>query len=275
MAISLILQFFFSAALPQGGETGLIEEFDASLPRTGSLRMMMSPSQVLGPERAAELNHLLLSDEMIEWSVYVPGDYSPKRPPGVIVFVPSRSRGTVPDNWRALMDEKNLIWMGPMVAGASEPSNERVLKAILAPYAIADRYAVNSNRVYIAGYSDGGKVANIVHSADPVMFKGGLYICGALFWGDEDPVKFKKVLANRHVFIGGCAGTDKRDVIRAHQNFVEAGLENASLITMPTPRGWLPRTATMEGAIDFLDGTVSMPAEQAGQDTQLMDDKNE
>ena len=66
MAISLILQFFFSAPLPQGGETGLIEEFDASLPRTGSLRMMMSPSQVLGPERAAELNHLLLSDEMIE-----------------------------------------------------------------------------------------------------------------------------------------------------------------------------------------------------------------
>ena len=164
MAISLILQFLFAAAMPQSGDDGLIEEFDASLPRTGSLRLMMSPSQVLGPEMAAELNHLLLSDEMIEWGLYVPGHYSPKRPPGVIVFVPSQSSGALPDNWRALMDEKNLIWMGPRVAGASEPSNERVLKAVLAPYAIADRYTVDRNRVYIAGYSDGGKVANLVQA---------------------------------------------------------------------------------------------------------------
>ncbi len=267
MAISLVLKILFLAASPQSGDTGLIEEFDASMPRTGAIRLMMSPSQVLGPETAAELNHLLLSDEMIEWSVYVPDHYSPQRPPGVIVFVPSLSRGALPDNWRTLMDEKNLIWMGPRVAGASEPSNERVLKAILAPYAIADRYAVNRERVYIAGYSDGGKVANLVQAADPVMFSGGLYICGALFWRGEDPDKFDKVLENRHVFIGGCAGTDTREVIEAHEDFLEAGVENAQLFTMQAPRGWLPRPATMGQAIDYLDGEEP--------NTQVIEDADE
>lgn len=275
MAINLILQLLFSVAMPQSGDTGLIEEFDASLPRTGSLRLMMSPSQVLGPEKAAELNHLLLSDEIIEWTVYVPGDYSAKRPPGVIVFVPSQSSGALPDNWRTLMEEKNLIWMGPRVAGATEPSNERVLKAILAPYAIADRYAVNRDRVFIAGYADGGKVASLVQSADPVMFKGGLYICGALFWRGEDPDKFEQVLRYRHAFIGGCAGTDKREVIRAHQDFVEAGGENARLITMQSPRGWLPRTKTMEEAIGFLDGTAPAPDGQAEPKSQDTDENAE
>ena len=264
MPISLILQFLFAAAIPQGGDTGLIEEFDASTPRTGSLRLMMSPSQLLGPEMAATLNHLLLSDEMIEWSVYVPDQYSPSSPPGVIVFVPSLSSGGLPDSWRALMDEKNLIWMGPRVAGASEPSNERVLKAMLAPFAIADRYTVNSARIYVAGYSDGGQIANVVQASDPGMFRGGLYICGALFWRGDDPEKFDKVRANRHVFIGGCAGTDKREVIRVHEDFVEAGLENARLVTMRGPRSWLPRTATIEEAIDFLDGTAP--------GTQIIDD---
>jgi hypothetical protein len=267
MAISLVLQFLLFPASPQGGDTGLIEEFDASLPRTGKVTLMMSPSQLLGPETAAELNHLLLSDEMIEWSVYVPDHYSPQRPPGVIVFVPSLSRGALPDNWRTLMDEKNLIWMGARDGGASEPSKERVLKAILAPYAIADRYAVNRDRVYIAGYSDGGKVANLVQVADPVMFSGGLYICGALFWRGEDPGKFDKVVENRHVFIGGCADTDKREVIRAHEEFLEAGVANARLLTMQAPRGWLPRPATMEQAIEFLDDARPNP--------QIIDDEDE
>ena len=94
-----------------------------------------------------------------------------------------------------------------------------------------------------------------------------LYICGSLFWRGDDPDKFDKVLANRHVFISGCAGTDKREVIRAHEDFVEAGLENAHLLTMKAPRGWLPRTATMEEAIDFLDG--------AAPGAQVVDDENE
>ena len=86
MTINLILAFIVAAASMQGEETGLIEEFDASMPRTGFVKLLMSPSQVLGPEAAARINHMLLADEMIEWRAYVPRTYSANNPPGVMVF---------------------------------------------------------------------------------------------------------------------------------------------------------------------------------------------
>ena len=174
---------------------------------------MMSPSQVLGPEAAAEINHVLLADEMIQWFAYIPENYSPKRPPGVIVYVPSAGRSSVPNEWRPLMDDRNLIWIGPNKGGAGVPVQERVLKAIFAPHVIGNRYTVDEERVYIAGFADGGKVANLVQSADPGTFKGGLHICGALFWDENTPNGLDLIRANRHVFIrSGCPGTKEREV---------------------------------------------------------------
>ena len=51
------------------------------------------------------------------------------------------------------------------------------MKAIMGPHVIDDHYTVNDSRIYIAGFADGGKVANQVQAADPVTFQGGIYMC--------------------------------------------------------------------------------------------------
>ena len=110
MAVNAALPLMAFVALLQGADTGLIEEFDTAPPRTGPLKLTMSPVEVLGPEAAYQMNHLMLADEMIDWRVYVPRDYSPQRPPGVLVWISSIDWGGIPDRWQMLMDKHNLIW---------------------------------------------------------------------------------------------------------------------------------------------------------------------
>jgi hypothetical protein len=240
--------------LLQGDADGLIEEFDASQPRTGFVKSVMTPAELLGEEAANSLNHILLADQKIEWRMYVPRNYSPSTPPGVLVFVSSIDWGGIPDEWQPVMEAHNLIWISPSGAGGSAPAQERMIKAILAPRVADIDYTVNTERVYIAGFSDGGMVANLVQAADPAAFSGGIYICGALFWGDKTPAKLDLMRGNRHVFVRGCFDSKEREVRGVYDQYRKAGFEGARLITVQTQRRRLPQPQYIDQAIRHLDG---------------------
>lgn len=256
MHTSVVLAALAAMGMMQGDTGGLIEEFDASLPRTGFVNIVMSPSELLGADAANSLNHILLADQKIEWRMYVPHNYDAATPPGVLVFISSIDWGGIPAEWKPVMDAHNLIWIGPSLAGGAAPVQERIIKSIIAPRAAAIDYAVNSERVYIAGFSDGGKIANLVQAADPVTFKGGIYVCGALFWGDKTPARLDLMRSNRHVFMRGCFDPKEREVKGVYDEYREAGFEDARLITVQTRRQRLPQPQYVDQAIRYLDGKV-------------------
>jgi hypothetical protein len=256
MKLDLVLAILAATGLLQGESGGLIEEFDASLPRTGFVNMIMTPAELLGEEAANSLNHVLLADQKIEWRMYVPRNYSAATPPGVLVFISSIDWGGIPDEWQPVMDAHNLIWISPGQAGASAPVQERMIKSILAPRVVDIDYTVNSERVYITGFSDGGKVANLVQAADPVAFRGGIYMCGALFWGEKTPAKLNVMRENRHVFIRACSDPREREVRGVYDEYRKAGFEGAELITVQTRRRRLPEPKYIDQAIRHLDGKL-------------------
>ena len=256
MQTSVVLAALAAMGMMQGDTGGLIEEFDASLPRTGFVNIVMSPAELLGADAANSLNHILLADQKVEWRMYVPHDYDAATPPGVLVFISSIDWGGIPAEWKPVMDAHNLIWISPSLAGGSAPVQERIIKSIIAPRAAAIDYAVDSERVYIAGFSDGGKIANLVQAADPVTFKGGIYICGALFWGDKTPARLDLMRSNRHVFMRGCFDPKEREVKGVYDEYREAGFEDARLITVQTRRQRLPQPQYVDQAIRYLDGKV-------------------
>ena len=260
MTLNLVLAVLAATGLLQGETDGLIEEFDASLPRTGYVNKIMTPAELLGDEAANSLNHVLLADQKIEWRMYVPRNYSAATPPGVLVFISSIDWGGIPDEWQPVMDAHNLIWISPGQAGASAPVQERMIKSIVAPRVADVDYAVNSERVYISGFSDGGKVANLVQAADPGAFKGGIYICGALFWGEKAPAKIDLMRANRHVFVRGCFDPRERAVKGVYEEYRKAGIEAVDLITVQTRRRRLPQPKYIDQAIRYLDGKVTEAA---------------
>jgi hypothetical protein len=259
MPITLVLPFLLSSILLQAADTELIEELDAGTARVGYFKIVQTPLEVLGEQDADFLNPVLLSTEPVEWRVYVPRGYDPASPPGVLVFVSSIEWGGIPQEWQPVMEEKNLIWISASNAGSSAPVGERMVKAIIAPRVIDGDYKVDPDRIYIAGFADGGKVANLVQTAEPGVFDGGIYICGALSWADKPPDRLDEMRGNRHVFIRGCFDPRERDVRNVYKDYIESGIEHSKLITIETRRRRLPQPVSVESAIDYLDGAELAP----------------
>jgi len=179
------LSVILAAGLLQTGSGELIEELDAAPPRTGFIMLAESPARLLGDSAAQNLDAILPADEPVQWHVYVPRAYSAGKPPGVLVFVSSIDWGGIPEDWIPLMDEYNLIWISPGSAGRSVPAQQRVMKAVLAPHAISREFQVDTQRIFVGGFSDGGKIAGLVQAADPAVFMGSLFVCGAIAWGER------------------------------------------------------------------------------------------
>ena len=254
MPINLVLPILISFVLLQGAGGGLIEELDASAPRVGFFNLIKTSNEVLGEGDAGRLNPVLLATEQVEWRVYVPRSYDPASPPGVLVFISSIDWGGIPKEWQPVMEKKNLIWISASAAGSEAPVQQRMVKAIIAPRALDHDYQIDMNRIYIAGFANGGIIANLVQTAEPGVFKGGIYMCGAMFWGDRTPTRLDTVRLNRHVFMRGCFDPKERDIRRVHKQYLDAGIEHSKLISIETRRRRLPRPAYVESAIDYLDG---------------------
>lgn len=254
MSTNSVLAVLAAIGLMQAAAEGLIEELDASQPRTGFVTLIMTTAELLGEDEANSLNHILLADQKIEWQLYVPRNYDAAQPPGVLVFVSSIDWGGIPDEWQPLMEARNLIWISPGRAGHTSPVQERVIKSLLAPRAADVDYKVDGERVYVAGMGDGGLIANLVEAADPATFKGGIYACGAIFWGDQNSAKLDLMRANRHVFIKGCFDPKEQEVEKVYDEYRDAGFEEVELVTVRLQHRHLPPPQIIDRAIRYLDG---------------------
>ncbi|NOR37365.1 MAG: hypothetical protein GQ577_11500, partial [Woeseiaceae bacterium] len=80
---------------------------------TGMFRMTHTPSEAVGEQLAQALDDTIPADQRLKWQMYVPETYTAARPPGVFVFLDPNGYGGMPDQWRAVFENHNLIWVGP------------------------------------------------------------------------------------------------------------------------------------------------------------------
>lgn len=222
-------------------------------PRTGYYRLSTTPMELLGEGGARTLSEVFAPDEKLRWQLDVPKNYDPANPPGVIVFINRGTWGGGKKVWNPVLNDKNLIWIGALDAGDQSPMNERMLKAILAPTLLAGYYALDPTRIYVAGFSGGAHVANILSTSKPDLFKGGLFMSGAMFWGDKIPAKIDIVRQNRFVFVAGGNDVARNKVARTAESYRAAGVNNVELMVVPNMRQELPGPSYFEAAIDYLD----------------------
>ena len=233
-----------------------LAEGDPAEPRTGFFRESMTPLELLGPS-AQGIENILPSDQEIEWEIVVPGSYSVDTPPGVVVYINSREKGGPPRDWNDMLQKHNLIWIGANKSGNDWPVPERMLKAMIAPMVLAKSYAINPDRVYVAGMSGGGKTATRVATARPELFKGGVYMAGTVFWADNVPPKIDLIRQNYHVFIIGSNDPSLVETQRTYNNYKKAGAENSKLITINNFGHRMPSVEYFERAIVFLDSRLA------------------
>jgi predicted esterase len=85
-----------------------------------------------------------------------------------------------------------LIFIAPQKVGNNQTVARRAGLAILAAVKMQELIALNTNRIYAAGFSGGARMASYAAFIRPSLFSGVLGMCGAQF-----PAKVPRVKATR------------------------------------------------------------------------------
>lgn len=226
-------------------------------PRTGYFRKSLTPNELLGPEGAQAIAEIFSADKKLSWQLSVPKTYDSAKPAGVIVFVSRHTGGGGLKSWTSILEDRNIIWIGARDAGDASPLNERMLKAMLAQAVLALDYKIDPERVYVSGFSGGAQVASILATTRPEVFKGGLFMSGAVFWGENTPTSIDAIRQNRFVFTTGSNDVAKTKVMRTAKSYEGAGILKTETIVVPNMRQSMPGPSYFELAVDFLDARDS------------------
>jgi predicted esterase len=230
----------------------------AADPRSGAFALEQSSSEILGA-RAAAYASILDPDARLVWDVYAPAPAD--APPGVFVFISPLPTGAPPEHWRRVLDEFNLIWISARQSGNEVLARKRFMMAFLALEAIKQQTDIDSDRVYIGGFSGGGRVASMVASELPALFRGGMYFVGVNWDAPPDEERLQQMRGNRFVFITGRRDFNRRDTRRVFSQYRRAEIEQVLLMDLDYLGHRLPRTEDFENGVRFLDGLelVSQP----------------
>lgn len=217
--------------------------------------MITSSISALFDEEAAQKYSKIQSlNKSISWQVYLPNNYSSDNPPGLLVYISPSNSGQIPQDWRAIMDEFNLIWIGANSSGNNVPTLKRLTYALLAPRILAKQgYTTMANRVYLSGFSGGGRVASLLASDYPHIFKGAIYNSGANKWLNMTPEKLELMQNNRYVFIAGRSDFNLDDTKRVYRFYKKAGLKNLKLKVVNRMGHENPNFKNYRAAIEYID----------------------
>lgn len=129
---------------------------------------------------------LAAGDELAD--AYVPPN-APARGYGVLVFVPPTPEWPVPRDYRKTLDAHGIIWIAARRSGNRQSVYDRRMPLALHALAwVEQRYPVDPDRRYIAGFSGGGRVAQRIALAWPDVFSGALLIAGSDPFGENGTV---------------------------------------------------------------------------------------
>jgi tetratricopeptide (TPR) repeat protein len=113
------------------------------------------------------------------FSLVVPESYTPETPHGLLVWVsPSPIGGASRPDLLANLARRRLIWAGANDAGNERPRWYRFALALDAAHNLAKLYRIDPERIYIAGYSGGGRISSVLSVVYPEVFRGGLFMVG-------------------------------------------------------------------------------------------------
>ncbi len=112
--------------------------------------------------------------------VYVPPNPPPMAGYGLFVFVMPWNHARLPYGWADALDNHNMIFVAAAMSGNDQSViDRREPLALLAKTNIAERYHVDSSRIYIGGLSGGARVALRLALAYPDVFSGAFLNAGS------------------------------------------------------------------------------------------------
>ena len=217
-----------------------------------NFRITSSLTQLYGAEQAERYRDILDPSASIKWQVYRPA-HDGDKPPGVLVYVSPTRTGNMDGRWTEVLDKHNLAYVAANRSGNKIPVTRRMVLATSAIMAVKQQFEIDEERIFISGFSGGGRVASFISNQYPTVFSGAIFICGVNFWNEDVITDLSRVLNNRYVFVTGSRDFNLNETRTVYRKYLKAGAEN-SLLEIENGMGHaLPNANTLATALEFLD----------------------
>jgi tetratricopeptide (TPR) repeat protein len=123
--------------------------------------------------------------------VYVPTGYRPEEPYGLLVWIsPSPFGGFANPETQEFLDQHRLIWIGADNSGNRRLQWYRFALALDAVHNMLQLYEIDDRRIYVGGYSGGGRITSGLALHYPETFAGAFSIYGCAYF-ERMPVPYK------------------------------------------------------------------------------------
>ena len=185
------------------------------------------------------------------FEVYVPRDYSPDEPCGLLVWINAIDHGRAFNHYQPVLDRHRLIWVGANRSGNNHETLRRAALALDGAYNILQRYVIDPDRVYASGYSGGTRVASMLAPTHPDVFSGAAYLLGCNKPKGAVSKEAKEQMRFVHVTSDGDFNLE--DTRNVHAYYVNSKFRHATLIELENLGHDLPNADGFEAAILPLD----------------------
>ena len=111
--------------------------------------------------------------------VRLPRGYDPRTPAGLVIWISPTPNGQVPPVFNKALDELGLICIGADNSENQRPPADRFQLAFDAMATAMSRFHIDPRRVYVTGFSGGGRMASMMHGAFADIVTGSVPIGGA------------------------------------------------------------------------------------------------
>ncbi len=117
-----------------------------------------------------------------DYEVYVSPAYTPAVPAGLIVWEGGAEDVALPAGWEQVMDDRNILWIGPHGTGNEKDVLWRGYMALDSVRQMKKHFAIVEERIYMCGISGGGRVASRMGVMAADTFAGFFSDVGADFY---------------------------------------------------------------------------------------------
>jgi len=166
-------------------------EYSEAADASELVRRLRSPLDAARLRREAAASGTTLAGQLIRLAderflVYVPSQHAAAGY-GILVFVPPWQDARLPPGWGPVLDRHGVIFVTAARSGNDEsPFARREPLALLAARNIMERYPVDAERVYVAGFSGGSRIALRLALGYPDLFRGAVLNAGSDPVGSAD-----------------------------------------------------------------------------------------
>lgn len=102
---------------------------------------------------------------------------------GLFVWISPTPSGSPPnDDTVAVLEESRLLWVGAADSGNQRTTWHRIALALDGAHNMRRYYEIDPERVYVGGYSGGGRTATALTLLFSDVFRGGLFFYGTEFY---------------------------------------------------------------------------------------------